>query len=123
VWKEGHVNINGHVWVRLTDDGWVQHDRFYRDLGLEPSSYRLEHGRPGGWQRYQLWEIMSVFGPGTFLGGPQLFVDNEIRFVDPDGDDPDRGILVSPPIIRGETEWRTSGIPGLFPVGWWRRRR
>lgn len=26
----------------------------------------------------------------------------------------------SPPIIPGETEWRTSGVPGLFPVGWWR---
>lgn len=78
------LNINDEVDVRLTPEGVVQYNKFYQDLARKgDASYGkvrppLRKDR-GGWYTFQLWDLMNIFGPNTYLGGPQYFADNEIR--------------------------------------------
>ncbi len=77
------MNLNDRVWVRLTPDGenaWKAHwEKFgiLRDFWL-PRSDR------DGYHRFQVRELMAVFGPALSDGGPILFTDNEICLTKPE---------------------------------------
>jgi hypothetical protein len=65
------ANINHDVLIRLTDTGREylrQHDQAWR---LTPGFSSAE--APDGWSRWQLWELMQVFGPALYLGGAPPF--------------------------------------------------
>jgi hypothetical protein len=61
------VNINDHVWAKLTDRGMAR----VQDRALV---------KDGEYYRFQLWELMNAFGPICSLGAPSPFVGNEIFF-------------------------------------------
>ena len=80
-------NINGYVWVRLTDRGRrihrEQHEQLLRDVpGMSiPYSPPVEED---GWSRWQLWCLMAHFGPyigaamdEPFETGIQIEVDGD----------------------------------------------
>jgi hypothetical protein len=50
-------NVNDHVWVKLTPTG-VEH---IRRIGQGFRFSSLEE--KGGWSRWQMWDLMSLFGP------------------------------------------------------------
>lgn len=75
--KPAAVNINDYVWVRLTGFGWKVFDDNHRALGLDPAPYRAIIGAPDGWQRFQLWHLMEVFGPHCHLGLDSGFFDRQ----------------------------------------------
>lgn len=83
------VNINDNVRVRLTEHGRKLHRewwlRWYGELSAYP--YQAPGEDADGWSRWQLWNLMSVFGEHMYMGGPLPFLteieipNNETRFV------------------------------------------
>lgn len=69
------INTNDNVWVRLTAHG--------QELYSHTPCYEYRRVS-SGWSKFQLWNLMFIFGPNMLMGGPPVFRDNIIRFTDPD---------------------------------------
>lgn len=65
------ININNYAWVRLTDYGFSC---------LPADELKFLVNDENGWSRFQLWVLMSIFGPHLYNGCEQLFHNNEIKF-------------------------------------------
>jgi hypothetical protein len=85
--SDDRVNLNDYVWVRLTELGWAAFDNHHQAVGLDPAPYRSHLGdhpdTPEGWQRFQLWELMQIFGPHIHISSRPLFDDNDVKFQPP----------------------------------------
>ena len=75
-----NFNINDFVSVRLTGHGKrvyeafkAQQNKDIRAAGVEPDLVERHPETPSGWSRWQLWELMSIFGPHLYNGGPLMF--------------------------------------------------
>lgn len=76
-------NVNNEVWVRLTDEG-------RRQLNRNREGSALPHGKfPGlpvedadGFSKWQLWDLMSQFGPHMF-NGCEIPFETEIYLSEP----------------------------------------
>jgi hypothetical protein len=60
-------NINDHVWVKLTDHG----GEVYR-AHFVGENVPLLFGHEG-YARFQMWQLMSIFGKAMYNGGPLVF--------------------------------------------------
>lgn len=66
------MNINDHVWVRLTEDG-VKRWEAAGGGDLTPTI----------WHRVQMWHLIAYLGRGSpFQFGTQMIMDNEIALED-----------------------------------------
>lgn len=77
------ANLNDYVWVRLTELGRKIHRQQF-DAAMKGylSLAGLEYRPPqhvAGWDRFQLWDLMALYGPHMYNGAPQVFADNMIR--------------------------------------------
>lgn len=76
-------NINDRARVRLTDEGAALfNESLYKNIPLKAQKAFFLRGmekKVGDWLDAQIWSIMNIFGPETFLGCPQFFMDNEIQ--------------------------------------------
>jgi hypothetical protein len=80
----GSVNLNDEVWVQLTDLGWKVYDDFHSDVPLEPEKLRALVEDPSGWQKFQLWSLMEIYGPHTHHGMDSGFFERlELRLQRP----------------------------------------
>lgn len=85
------MNINDQVIVRLTPDGerlWAEAWNKYSDNGGKvPRAIEIQARQPDGSVRFQMHELMHIFGPVCTNGSRQLpFVNNEIKISEePDG--------------------------------------
>ena len=81
-------NINEFVKIRMTVLGHTVY-RQHRDeiaknvlkYGIQPDIVDRHPEDASGWSRWQLWEVMAIFGRHLYMGGPLLFetkVDLEI---------------------------------------------
>lgn len=64
-------NVNHHVWVKLTDHGREIHRQYW-----EPYSrgiYVAPRASADGWSRFQMHDVMRVFGPHMVMGGDLPF--------------------------------------------------
>ena len=68
------VNVNDRVWVRLTRKGL----RILRE-----SRHDVPQRGPGRWRRFQLHDLMMIFGPHSYTQIGPLFVNNEVQFTEP----------------------------------------
>ena len=75
------INLNDDVKVRLTPEGrrvfvsyWVK--------ALERSYLRVPelHCDENDLSTFHLWDLMQIFGPEIYMGGPQLFEKNLVYF-------------------------------------------
>lgn len=73
------ANMNEYVWVRLTEDGHLTYLDFYLNLGIEPPSLYIFNG----WARFQIWELMYIFGADCYHGSRTQFEGNLLRFAPP----------------------------------------
>ncbi len=77
------ASLNDYVWVQLTEHGLgVYHDHYValfpnRDLIPIPALHTRR-----GWTRFQLWELMHIFGADTMMGGPLSFKSTAVRLED-----------------------------------------
>ncbi len=62
-------NINSDVSVKLTDLGRTLYVSHWKSFKLIPPALNETHG----WSRWQLWELMAVFGSSLSNGGPLPF--------------------------------------------------
>ena len=65
-------NTNDYVLVRLTDYGRTVHKQYHDDCQEHLTSkaqfaYKPPVEDEHGWSRWQLWELISIFGPRTSM--------------------------------------------------------
>lgn len=77
------MNINDTVYVRLTPIGFARlvenHAKFFDGHRCMPE-FTPPPTSPDGWTKFQMWTLMSEFGPHLHNGMiGSFFVDNEIR--------------------------------------------
>ena len=75
-----NFNINDYVKVRLTTNGHQVYAAYkkkqeadIRAAGVELESYDRHPEDASGWSQWQLWELMMIFGPHLYHGGPLMF--------------------------------------------------
>jgi len=82
-------NINHYVFVELTPEGEDVLRRHYAEMDDRTRSNVSESAlkssldtRPGkeGHRKFQLYELMNIFGPFLYTGSRPMFVNNEIHF-------------------------------------------
>lgn len=66
-------NINHHVLIRELPNGRKQFDAHYKAIGLDADVYREMHRMPDGRLRFQMWELMFIYGPACIMGPPPPF--------------------------------------------------
>ena len=74
-------NINEYVHVKLTKLGktiWINHIEKYHGMrGIEKTGKLpdwVKHNDMGkGWWRFQMWELMNIFGPHIHMGSKNPF--------------------------------------------------
>lgn len=69
-------NVNEYVSVRLTDKGRAHHKADFMRWTKEAKvklPYRPPQEDADGWSRWQLHQLMHIFGEGTGLGQDLLF--------------------------------------------------
>jgi hypothetical protein len=74
------INANDEVWVKLTPVGeqmWADYWWVTEPKGV-PESIRKSHTEWDGWVRFQLWELMQVFGKGM-RNGVHVPFETDIR--------------------------------------------
>lgn len=76
------MNINDCVWVRLTKEGerrWAEEWQHINSGGV-PEAIRKSQTEKDGFVKFQLWELMHIFGGAIHMGITSPFVDNEVQF-------------------------------------------
>lgn len=63
----GELDINEYVWVKLTDIGRKAHADHWRQYAERLKCEVPIHTDTEGWSRFQLWELMNIFGPMMFM--------------------------------------------------------
>jgi hypothetical protein len=79
------INVNDSVWVKLTDAGKLIHRREHDAMRQQFPSlgrYKPPKQYPGGYAKFQMWELMQYFGPHISLGAAVPF-DTEILLTEP----------------------------------------
>ncbi len=80
--KAIYFNINGVIWAKLTPEGWTHWLKDFNKYTVENEWIKMRglkiwakkyHGKKDGWVRFQMWNFMSIFGPKTGMGFPNLF--------------------------------------------------
>lgn len=84
--KYKEFNINQHVYVKLTDKGIDilknRRKEFNKSLiskGIEPITGKLTKTDEDGYSKFQLWELIEIFGPYMTLCS-ELPFKTTIRF-------------------------------------------
>lgn len=79
--EKRHVkfSINDTVRVKLTDEGRAIHRAYHADL-YHPSTppYLPPPVDVDGYSAFQLYDLMHIFGPATYMGNPRLPFEMDI---------------------------------------------
>lgn len=79
-----NINLNEYVKVKLTDYGLAVHydSWYYKEIHIRARfPYKLPRVDEQGYSKFQLWDLMSIFGSVMYLGNPNVpFEDNEIIY-------------------------------------------
>ena len=78
-------NLNEMVRIKLTEKALQIHrqdfDDFVRETGLKDMFYLPPLMDKDGWHKEQLWQLMRLYGPHMYNGGPVLFEKLTIQIV------------------------------------------
>ena len=72
-----NMNVNDQVSVTLTEEGLRLWDEYHDGYPALQARAREEGGL-----KTEVWKLMQVFGPHVRMGGPNHFVNNEIKIVE-----------------------------------------
>ena len=78
------INLNDVVRVRLTDHGRQVYRQHVEGLLGGAVLWTPASEDADGWSDWSLWDLMSVFGAATYMGGPLCF-GTEIRLAQRSG--------------------------------------
>lgn len=69
------INLNDHVWIRLTDKGRAMlreqdanWSRLYATSYGRLAVAEKQEAENDGWSRWQLWSLIQSFGAALYLG-------------------------------------------------------
>lgn len=71
-------NVNNTVRVRLNDYGRECHRRNFEAMRLPSLTYRPPVEDENGWSTWQLWVLMSEFGPHIIMSRPPFETEIEL---------------------------------------------
>ncbi len=83
------LNLNDYVLVQLTKDGKEAYMEYVQKMETDinasqhlknPFVYQVIKPDIRGWYKFQLWDVMRIFGDRCEVTLPQLFTKNCIRF-------------------------------------------
>lgn len=78
------VNLNDCAFVRLTKAGVQQFEEHWQPYPIDIEAAKRSHLQANGEWRFQLHELMLIFGPALYLGSNRLpFETTDIRFEGP----------------------------------------
>ena len=77
------MDVSEYVWVKLTPSGKEHLRRYYADRGLTSRKYMRTKKGLAGSTRFQMWDLMLVFGPLFGTGRPGPFQNCELYFSEP----------------------------------------
>ena len=81
------ANFNDEVWVRLTKEGQSVLRDWCREHRTRFKMVKFGRSKDSAgkvWTKFQLWEMMNIFGARMYHGGPNMFKDNILRFSAPE---------------------------------------
>jgi hypothetical protein len=70
------INLNADTTLTLTTDGAHAYNVHYEQY---PANVRPPRQVTGSVVNMPLWEVMSIFGPHLYSGGPSMFESNDIN--------------------------------------------
>jgi len=75
-------NINNYVRVKLTPSGKDIHKQYYESIRNMRTNYTYEPPKEDtkGFSRFQLWELMSLFGEHIYMGMREQPFETTIYF-------------------------------------------
>jgi len=73
-------NVNDQVLIKVTKRGEEIFNKYYKELGLDPSPYVEMYLQRDGRFKMQMHEVMHVFGP-ELTNGCTIPFETEIEFV------------------------------------------
>ena len=74
------MNVNDHVWVKLTPEGEIAYKKWNEDLGVkDPLPLQKTWD---GFVKFQLWELMQIFG-GSCYNGCKVPFETQIHLSQP----------------------------------------
>lgn len=73
------LNINDRVSVELTEEGLKHLKKYWSHIDL-PRDLSIP-GLKENVLTTELWDVMSIFGPKIYMGGPQFFKTNQIKLI------------------------------------------
>jgi hypothetical protein len=71
------LNTNDEVWVALTPLGEKVYENYRKNLATQ-LSLEIPIHQDGGWYRFQMHELMHIFGPHLIVGADNVFENNTI---------------------------------------------
>ncbi len=74
-------NINDDVRVKLTEYGEQVLDKHLNEAYGKEARIIRPYRQDGEYFRFQMWDFMATFGQSIYMGGKQIFVDNELEIV------------------------------------------
>jgi len=80
--KRCYYNINSNVYVKLTPKGHELYKKFWEEVFKDSETKHTApviHTDAEGWTEFQMWDLMSIFGPHLYNGCNVPFETN-IRF-------------------------------------------
>lgn len=74
------MNLNDEVYVRLTTHGLTQWASYWMNTSAEgvPKTIVEESTELDGRIRFQLWELMNIFGQSCYNGSSELPFENNL---------------------------------------------
>ena len=66
-------NINNYVRVKLTEEGKTHYIKWHKDLKVDAVCPAIDSA---GYCKFQMHELMNVFGSEVVMGLPQMFNSN-----------------------------------------------
>ena len=70
-------NINNYVYVKMTPAGVEHHRKYWKEFNIDIARPAFDED---GYSKFQLWEVMHIFGPLMFNGQITQPFDLAIRF-------------------------------------------
>lgn len=112
-----NFNINNNVYVRLTDYGRKIHRNIYNAIAKEyagklPWAYKAPKEDKEGWSKWQLHDLMNIFGEFMVMGC-ELPFETTIRIEDPLSKSSMKRIAVQ----KGDKEMKTVYIASPYTKG------
>lgn len=77
-----NININSYIWVKLTEEG--KKIILMKEVNNFGKPVPIKRKTKNGYTRFQLWEVMHLFGEELYNGNNKLPIETNIKIEEND---------------------------------------